>query len=136
MKTWTEKLISGGPHQVKPAPINIAGMKAGEIMLVPTARQVDDFIRTFPKGKHMDVQVLRKAIAKQHGAEVTCPITTGFHLRIVAEAAFEAYQPNGDVDAITPFWRVLNAKTPTISRLSFGTAFVTEQRLKEGLRDA
>jgi hypothetical protein len=106
MKTWTEKLNSGGLHEVKPAPINLAGMKAGEIILVPTARQVDDFIRTLPNGKHMDVQVLRKAMAKRYGAQ------------------------------ITPFWRVLNAKTPTISRLSFGTAFVTEQRLKEGLKDA
>ncbi len=135
MKTWTEKLNSGGPHEVKPAPINIAGMKAGEIMLVPTARQVDEFIRTLPKGTHMDVKLLRQTMAKQHGAEVMCPITTGFHLRTVAEAAYETYQQTGDADGITPFWRVLNANTPTISRLSFGTAFVTEQRLKEGLKD-
>jgi hypothetical protein len=33
MKTWTEKLNSGGSHEVKPAPINIAGIKAGEFML-------------------------------------------------------------------------------------------------------
>lgn len=135
MKTWTEKLNSSGQHEVKPAPINIAGMKAGEIMLVPTARQVDDFIRTLPKGKQMDIRTLRHSLAKQNGAEVTCPITTGFHLRTLAEAAFETYQQDGDLDAMTPFWRVLNAQTPTISRLSFGTAFVTEQRLKEGLRD-
>lgn len=134
MKSWTEKLDFGSP-QVKPAPIDIAGMKAGEIMLVPTARQVDDFIRTLPKGKDMDVRTLRHAMAKQHGAEVTCPITTGFHLRTVAEAAYEMYQQTGDVNAITPFWRVLNTQTPTVSRLSFGTAFVTQQRQREGLKD-
>jgi hypothetical protein len=133
MKTWTEKLQSSGPHQVKPAPMDIAGMKTGEIMLVPTARQVDEFIRTLPKGKHMDVKTLRLSLAKQHGAQVTCPITTGFHLRTVAEAAFETYQQDGDLEAVTPFWRVLNARAPTVSRLSFDAAFVTEQRQKEGL---
>lgn len=135
MKTWTDKLDSGAPPQVKPAPVSIAGMKAGEIMLVPTARQVDDFIRTLPKGRHMDVKVLRQTMARQHGAEVTCPITLGFHLRTVAEAAFEDYQMTGDISAVTPFWRVLNSSTPTLSRLSFGAAFVTEQRLREGLKD-
>ncbi len=134
MKSWTEKLDFGTP-QVKPAPTNIAGMKTGEIMLVPTARQVDDFIRNLPEGKHMDVKTLRHTMARQHGAEVTCPITTGFHLRTVAEAAYEAYQQTGDVNAITPFWRVLNAQTPTLSKLSFGTTFVTEQRLREGLKE-
>ena len=36
-KTWAERLQGGKPHQIKPAPIDIAGMKAGQIMLVPTA---------------------------------------------------------------------------------------------------
>lgn len=135
MKSWTEKLNTGGPHEVKAAPISIAGMKAGEIMLVPTARQVDDFIRTLPEGKHMDVKTLRKSMAVQHGAQVTCPITTGFHLRTVAEAAYEAYRQTGNVNAITPFWRVLDARTPTLSKLSFGTAFVVEQRAREGLKE-
>ncbi|MBA8900120.1 hypothetical protein [Phyllobacterium sp. P30BS-XVII] len=135
MKSWAEKLNASGPFEVKPVPVNIAGMKAGEIMLVPTPRLVDDFIRTLPKGRHMDVKTLRQAMAKQHGAEVTCPITLGFHLRTVAEAAFEDYQRTGDICSVTPFWRVLDSSTSTVSRLSFGAAFVTEQRLNEGLKE-
>ncbi|MEK1890914.1 MAG: hypothetical protein AAAB35_25780 [Phyllobacterium sp.] len=136
MKTWTEKLNTDDQHEVKPAPISIAGMKAGEIMLVPTARQIDDFIRALPKGAEMDVRTMRRAMAKEHSAQVTCPITTGFHLRTVAEAAYEAYQRTGDAEAITPFWRVVNVRTPTITKLSFGAAFVLEQRRREGLSDA
>jgi len=136
MKTWTEKLNSEDRHQVKPAPISIAGMKAGEIMLVPTALEIDEFIRGLPEGAEMDVKSMRRAMAKAHGAEVTCPITTGFHLRTVAEAAYEAYERTGDVKAITPFWRVVNIKAPTIAKLSFGPAFVLEQRRREGLSDA
>jgi len=136
MKTWTEKLNADDRHEVKPAPTNIAGMKTGEVMFVPTARQVDDFIRTVPRGHQMEVRALRQAMAAQHGAQVTCPITTGFHLRTVAEAAYEAYRHSVDVETITPFWRVMNINTPTITKLTFGTAFVLEQRRREGLDDA
>ena len=57
--TWTEKLSSSKPHEVKPAPIDIAGMKAGQIMLVPSPRIVDDFIRAIPEGESMDIRTLR-----------------------------------------------------------------------------
>jgi hypothetical protein len=36
---------------------------------------------------------------------------------------------------ITRLWRVLDAKTPTTKRLSFGAAFVAEQRAREGLEN-
>jgi hypothetical protein len=132
-KSWTEKLADPRPHEVKPAPIDIAGMKAGEIMLVPTPRLVDDFIRAIPRGASLDVAGLRKAMAEKHGAEVTCPITTGFHLRTVAEAAFEALSNGARLEAITPFWRVLDERAPTTKKLSFGAALLAERRRAEGL---
>ncbi|WP_342240199.1 hypothetical protein [Inquilinus sp. OTU3971] len=132
-KSWTEKLNDPRPHQVKPAPIDIAGMKAGEIMLVPTPRLIDAFIRAIPKGSGMDVPTLRRELARRHGAEVTCPITTGFHLRVVAEAAWEAHRRGAAADEITPFWRVLDGRTPTTAKLSFGDTFLRQQRRLEGL---
>ena len=132
-KSWAEKLQAGKPHEVKPAPIDIAGMKAGEIMLVPSPAIVDDFIRTILAGTSMDVRTLRKKLARKFRAEVTCPITTGFHLRTVAEAAYEAYAQGAKLREITPFWRVLDAATPTTERLACGAAFVAKQRAKEGL---
>ena len=83
-KTWSEKFNDPRPHQVKPAPLDIAGMKKGEIMLIPSPKIIDAFIRTIPKGTGMDVPTLRKKLAKKYKAQVTCPITTGFHLRAVA----------------------------------------------------
>jgi hypothetical protein len=131
--TWTEKLNSPKRHEVKPAPINIAGMKAGQIMLVPTAKIVDDFIRTIPKGVSMDVKTLRAKLARKYKAEVTCPITTGYHLKTVAEAAFEAHQQGAKLREITPIWRVLDQSTPTTKRLSYDPAFIMDQRVREGL---
>lgn len=133
MKSWNERLNDPRPHQVKPAPIDIAGMKKGEIMLVPTAKLVDAFIRTIAEGTSMDVPTLRARLARRHKAQVTCPITTGFHLRTVAEAAWEEHQRGTPLSRITPFWRVLDAKTPTTTKLSFGAAVVTRRRAAEGL---
>lgn len=135
MKSWSERLNDPRPHQVKPAPMDIAGMKKGEIMLVPTARLVDTFIRTIAEGKSMDVATLRARLARRHKAQVTCPITTGFHLRTVAEAAWEAHRRGTPLSRITPFWRVLDAKAPTTAKLSFGAAVVQRRRAAEGLPD-
>ena len=132
-KSWSDKLADPTPHVVKPAPIDIAGMKKGEIMLVPTPALVDRLIRKIPRGRSVNVRSLRCELARMHGAEVTCPITTGYHLRTVAEAACERLQQGATVDEVTPFWRVLEARTPTTKRISCGAAFVAEQRAKERL---
>ena len=132
-KTWAERMASCRPHEVKPAPIDIAGMKAGEIMLVPSTQIVDQFIRSIPAGASMDLKTLRKKLARRYRAEVTCPITLGFHLRTVAEAAFEAHRQGTKLSDITPFWRVLDEAAPTTARLACGVDFVTRQRRKEGI---
>ncbi|MGH9821779.1 MAG: hypothetical protein ACREDR_00750 [Blastocatellia bacterium] len=135
-KSWTERLESCKPREVKPAPIDIAGMKAGQLMLVPSAEIVDDFIRSISKGASMDVRTLKAALALKYGAEVTCPITTGFHLRTVAEAAFEAHEKGASLSKITPFWRVLDENTPTAERLACGAEFIKRMRAREGLPPA
>ena len=101
-KTWTERLHDGEAHHVKPAPIDIAGMRAGQIMRVPTALLVNAFIRTLPKGRSLSARQLRDAMPAAHGVEVTRPITTGFHLRTVAEAAWEALASGTPVHRLTP----------------------------------
>ena len=132
-KTWAERLHGGKPHQIKPAPIDIAGMKAGQIMLVPTALMVDAFIRTLPRGRSLSARQLRDAMAAAHGAEVSCPITTGFHLRTVAEAVWEALAGGTPVGRLAPVWRVLPPDSLMLKKLSFDSAFIRHQREAEGL---
>lgn len=132
-KTWTQRLNDPRAHEVKPAPINIAGMKAGQLMLAPTARLVDRFICGIPKGQSLSARQLRDAMAAAHGAEVTCPITTGFHLRTVAEAAWEALAAGAPISSVTPVWRVLPPDSLTLKKLSFDRAFIRRQRELEGL---
>ena len=132
MKRWTDRLDRGAAV-VKPAPRTVGDVVEGQAMLVPTARQVDDFIRSIPPGMKMDVRALRTALAAEHGAEVSCPVYTGYHLRTVAEAAHEALQWGMPLSEITPFWRVLDDATPTTRRLSFGDGLLKAQRAREGL---
>lgn len=133
MRSWADKLADPRPDVVKPAPIDIAGMKAGQVMLVPTARLIDATIRAIPRGQSMDVRALRAALARAHGAEVTCPITTGFHMRTVAEAAWASLASGTPLAKITPVWRVLDDASPTLPKLSFDLEFIRAQRALEGL---
>ncbi|RWP34714.1 MULTISPECIES: hypothetical protein [unclassified Mesorhizobium] len=133
VKSWNDRLNTPGINGIKPTPRTVGDVVEGQPMLVPTARQVDDFIRSIPEGVAMDVRALRTALAIEHGAEVTCPVTIGYHLRTVAEAANEDLERGMTLSDIAPFWRVLDAKTPTTGKLSFGAAFVAAQRKREGL---
>ena len=132
-KTWKEKLNDPAPPVVKPAPVDIAGMKKGQVMLVPTARMVDAFIRQIPPGESLNVLGVRRALAELHGAQTTCPITTGYHLRTVAEVACEERNAGAPLEAIAPFWRVLDSRAPTAKKLPCGVPFIAERRQAEGL---
>lgn len=55
-------------------------------------------------------------------------------MRTVAEAAFEALERGVALTKITPIWRVLDEKAPTLKKLSAGrVALVLAQRRKEKL---
>ncbi|MFM9841704.1 MAG: hypothetical protein ACKVOI_01915 [Dongiaceae bacterium] len=132
-KSWTEKFQSSRPHEVKPAPMDIAGMKKGEIMLIPSPTIIAKFIEGIPRGRSLDVKTFRRKLARRYKAEVACPITTGILLRIVAEAALEAHEQGKALADITPFWRVMDAESPTAAKLSCGSAFVSKLRRQEGI---
>ncbi len=88
----------------------------GATMLIPTPKLVDELVRKIPRGKLATVGELRRKLAKEFKADVTCPLTTGIFLRIAAEAA-EEDRLNGR-KRVTPYWRVvkedgtLNPKFP------------------------
>ncbi len=85
-------------------------------MLIPTVILVDEIMRRVKKGKLVAARQIRTKLARDCGADVTCPLTTGIFMRIAAEAA-EEDRLNGR-KRITPYWRVvkddgsLNPKFP------------------------
>ncbi|HEU4471837.1 MAG TPA: hypothetical protein VFR58_12170 [Flavisolibacter sp.] len=132
-KSWKEKLNIDRKPLLEKVPKDFAGISAGQLMLIPTPKLVDAYIRQIPEGRQVDMQTMRKDLAAEYHAEVTCPLTTGIFVRIAAEAAFEEYEQGASLNRITPFWRVITEKSTTAKKLSFGTELLKTLRKKEGL---
>jgi len=73
--------------------------------VIPAPREVDALMKQVPKGCVVTINELRAALAKKHGTDFACPLTTGIFSWIAAHAAAEA-EADG-VKRITPFWRTL-----------------------------
>lgn len=101
---WREKLEKTQDPKFVEIPPRMAHFGKGT-MLIPTPKLVDALIRKVPKGKLVTVSELRRRLAADFGADVTCPLTTGIFVRIAAEAA-EEDRANGRA-RVTPYWRVV-----------------------------
>jgi hypothetical protein len=132
-KTWIEKRdINKGPV-VKKLDKDFADMHTGDKMLIATPGIVDEYIRQIPAGHQSSLGQMRKDLAAEYGADVTCPVTSGIFLRIVAEAAWEEFQQGKPIKQITPFWRMIDEQSASAKKLSFGTDFLIARRKKEKL---
>ena len=106
-KSWREKLENPpkGLPKVVNGPPKWEKRFGGRRVLVPTPLLVDELIRKVPKRKLVTVKQIRERLAKDFEAESTCPLTTGIHIRIVAEVAEEDLKMGKN--RITPYWRVI-----------------------------
>ncbi len=129
---WTEKLHMKKDHQVKRITQRFADIPENSNMLIATPAIFDAYIRQIPKGQFRSIKEMRRDVAQCYEAHDTCPVTTGIFVRIVAEAAVEQFLAGVDTEAITPFWRILDAKASIVQKLSFDVSFITEQRMREG----
>lgn len=102
--SWREKLEKPQQPKVVKIPPSMARFGKGT-MLIPTPKLVDSLLRQVPKGKLVTVGEIRKRLANDFAADVTCPLTTGIFVRIVAEAAEEDRAVGRQ--RITPYWRVI-----------------------------
>jgi len=132
-KSWQEKLNIDRSPVIEKATKGFGGIREGQMMLIPTPKVVDAYIRQIPEGSEVDITTIRNDLAAEYHAEVTCPLTTGIFIRIAAEAAWEQYSNGTPLNNITPFWRVISETSPAAKKLTFGTAFLKQQRKKEGL---
>lgn len=116
-KSWREKLADS-KDLPKVVEINDKMSKrwGTGTVVIPAPKEVDEIMKTVPKGKLITINEIRERLAKKHGATIGCPITTGIFAWIAAHAA-EEEATEGKKD-ITPYWRtlksggVLNEKYP------------------------
>ena len=79
----------------------------GATMVISTPQEIEALVRKIPKGKLATMNSLREVVAQHHGVTITCPITTGIFLNIVAKAAVE--QEEMGAKRTAPWWRVLRS---------------------------
>ena len=130
-KTWREKLADDKdlPKVVKLDGAAIAHYGA-ETLAIPAPREVDALMRKVPRGKLATINDLRTAVARRHGADTACPITTGIFAWIAAHAAREAAAA-GEAE-ITPYWRILKVKGELNPRFPGGITELTTRLEAEG----
>jgi len=130
-KTWREKLADDKdlPKVVHIKPEERARWK-GATLVVPAPREVDALMQKVPKGKLVTINELRAALARQHGTEVGCPITTGIFSWIAAHAAAEAAAEGRK--RITPYWRTLKAGGELNPKYPGGIEFLRSHLEAEG----
>ncbi len=76
-------------------------------MVVSTPLEVDGVMRQVPEGQVATLDEVREYLARQYGADIACPLSTGIFVNIAAAAAEEMRaQGKGDV---TPYWRTPKA---------------------------
>jgi len=120
-------------HKVEKLDKDWVDMVKGDRMLIATPKIVDEYLRQIPTGKEVSMVTMRKDLAVAHGADNSCPLTTGIFLRIAAEAALEELKAGKALKSVTPFWRVVTTKMPVARKLSCGPAFIEKQRRREKL---
>ena len=115
-RSWREKLEKQAEPKIVEVPKSWARRIGHGRMLVPTPLLVDKAIRGTRKGKLITVNDIRKKLADDFKADLTCPLTTGIFLVIAAHTAEEDKLAGKKI--ISPYWRVvkddgsLNPKFP------------------------
>jgi alkylated DNA nucleotide flippase Atl1 len=127
--TWRAKLEKSQEPRLVAVPAKMSRFGTG-MMLIPTPKLVDDLIRKIPKGKLATVSELRRKLAADFKADVTCPLTTGIFVRIAAEAAEEDRERGRK--RITPYWRVVKDDGSFNPKLPGGVEQQTQTLKAEG----
>ena len=123
-KTWREKLETGQEPKVVNDP------RGRGKMLIPRPLDVDAVMRRVEKGRLVTVDQIRKHLAKDFHADLTCPLCTGIFLRIAAETAEEDLS-RGEKQ-ITPYWRVIKADGSLNQKFPGGVDAQAAHLKKEG----
>ena len=132
-KSWGEKLMGAKPAHISAMTKSMWGMQAGDRLFIATPVMVRDYMKGIRKGSSRSIEQMRQDFAKAHKADATCPMTASIFARIAAEAAIAEMEDGKPVAKITPFWRLIDQKSPIAKKLTCGTAFVAKMRKQEGI---
>lgn len=95
------------------------GRSLTQSMLIPSEDMIVRALRAAPPGRLSDIAEMRKALARQYGADACCPVTVQRHLVQISQ--------NGTA----PFWRVVDPARPFARRMSGGPERIRERLMEE-----
>ncbi len=132
-KTFREKLADNKDlPKVEPIPERMKAKWGEGTIVIPAPREVDEAMRAVPEGGLIEINDIRKQLARRHGADIGCPMTTGIFATIAARAAEEA-AAQGET-GITPYWRTLKAGGELNPKYPGGVERQAEKLRAEGHR--
>ena len=105
---------------------DFSDLKAGQKMLISSPEEIARYISAIPKGTIITPKQMRHDLAQQHGADNSCPVSTGIFLRLAIEEALAIFPIE---DSPLPFWRLVDETHPVLKKL--GIAPETIKRLRE-----
>lgn len=100
--------------------------------VIPAPREVDGLMKQVPRGRLVTINELRQALARKHGMDFACPLTTGIFSWIAANAAAEAEAEGAK--RFTPYWRTLKTGGEINPKYPGGAASVAKRLRAEGHR--
>lgn len=111
-KLDAKKLLDqAGPSYVAELEGEKAARFKARTMLIPSPGEIREAIAAIPKGEARSLRDLRADLARQAGADVTCPAMAAKYWRLLAHAS-EAGQEEVGNEGPLPWWRVTRDGRP------------------------
>ncbi|HYL84976.1 MAG TPA: MGMT family protein [Candidatus Angelobacter sp.] len=131
-KTWEEKLNDA---KDLPKVVQLKGKVKQRwhvnTLAIASPREIFSFIQKVPAGSVATIADLQSAVARKHGAELGCPLTTGIFTWIAANASeeLEAKCPGSGA----PYWRILKSDGSLNPKFPGGIKRQAEHLAQEGV---
>jgi hypothetical protein len=107
-KSWREKLADDkGLPRVETITEKMSTQWGTGTIVIPAPVEVDEIMKRVRKGKLITVNEIRNILAKNHGATIGCPITTGIFAMIAAHVAHEEMEEGKT--RVMPYWKTLKS---------------------------
>lgn len=130
-KTWREKLEDAkGLPRVERIEGRMSRKWGTGTVVIPAPLEVDEIMRSVPRGKLITINEIRAQLARKHSATIGCPITTGIFAWIAAHAAEESAAEGAK--RITPYWRTLKSGGEINPKYPGGVAAIKRKLVAEG----
>lgn len=128
---WRARAAKAKPAHTVVLHTDFAGVKAGTTMLIAAPDVIAAWVAAIPSGETRTIARLRNELARAHGAQATCPVTTALYLRVVAQVALADLAQGARLADVVPFWRVIDPGSPIARRLDIDPLRLADLRAAE-----